>query len=156
MSIKSPRVKQVRQVNVKNGSQNSYKSAIPIGTDGLLVDMLSQLDLEEELRIGGNHYTTIDESETVDSETKEVTYTTIITELYYDRKTPENTTYTVQILIIETGSLTTITMELYKGKKDDNKLLHSKTITITEQTREQHLITDIVEKLDPVTEGGSG
>lgn len=46
------RIKQIKQK--QNGVFPS--AGVPIGTDGLLVDMLSQLDLEEELKLGGSHY----------------------------------------------------------------------------------------------------
>lgn len=50
-------LKRVKQIRKKTGS-DTYLS-LPIGSQGLLVDMVSQLDLEEEIRLGGNHYTTI-------------------------------------------------------------------------------------------------
>lgn len=53
------RIKQIRQ----KSSSGNYLAGIPIGTDGLLVDMLSNLDLEEELRLGGNHYVEIQDDD---------------------------------------------------------------------------------------------
>ena len=53
------RIKQIRQ-----RSEGSFTTGVPIGTDGILVDMISELDLEEELRLGGNHYVDIVETNT--------------------------------------------------------------------------------------------
>ena len=55
------RVKQIRRKNSNNAGD--YSLPIPIGTDGLLVDMLSGLDLEQDIRLGGNHYVEVNESE---------------------------------------------------------------------------------------------
>ncbi len=59
MSAKSfKRIKEIRQ---KTGE--SFSSPIPLGTNGFLVDMLSKLDLEQELKLGNNHYVNIDQGE---------------------------------------------------------------------------------------------
>lgn len=50
-------LKRIKQIRKKTNS--GYSESIPIGTQGLLVDMISQLDLEEQIRLGGNHYTSI-------------------------------------------------------------------------------------------------
>lgn len=68
-SINQGRIKQIRKRS--NGSFPT--TGIPIGTDGILVDMISQLDLEEEIRLGGNHYVDIVETNTA----------TIIKEWYF-------------------------------------------------------------------------
>lgn len=68
-SVNLGRIKQIRPR--QNGSFPA--SGIPIGTDGLLVDMISQLDLEEEIRLGGNHYVDISQTKT----------STIIKEWYF-------------------------------------------------------------------------
>lgn len=52
----------IKQIRPRTGG--SFSAGIPIGTDGLLVDMISQLDLEEEIRLGGNHYVDIHQTET--------------------------------------------------------------------------------------------
>ena len=59
MSTSKQRIKQIRQK-----TSSGYSSGIPIGADGFLIDMLSQLDLEEELKLGGNHYADIQETDT--------------------------------------------------------------------------------------------
>ena len=56
-SVNTGRIKQIRQM-----SGGSFNTPIPIGTNGYLVDMFSQLDLEEEIRVGGNHYVTINQN----------------------------------------------------------------------------------------------
>ena len=58
-SIYTERIKQVKR---KEG--NSFSSSIPIGTQGLFVDMISTLDLEEQIRLGGNHYIDIIDTDT--------------------------------------------------------------------------------------------
>ena len=64
-------VKSIKEVRQKNQNGN-YNASIPIGTDGSLVDMFSGLSLEEELKIGENHTTTvtdIDDGSTLISQT---------------------------------------------------------------------------------------
>ena len=58
-SVNQKRIKQIRP-----RQSGSFPTSIPIGTDGLLVDMISQLDLEEEIRLGGNHYVDIYDTKT--------------------------------------------------------------------------------------------
>lgn len=57
-SINQGRIKQIRKR--QNGA---FSAGVPIGTDGILVDMISELDLEEEIRLGGNHYVEINQTE---------------------------------------------------------------------------------------------
>ncbi len=52
------RIKEIRQKDENNNFQS-----FPIGVNGQYVDLLSNLNLEEELKIGGNHYVTIDEDD---------------------------------------------------------------------------------------------
>lgn len=52
----------IKQIRPRTGG--SFSTGIPIGTDGLLVDMVSQLDLEEEIRLGGNHYVDMYQTDT--------------------------------------------------------------------------------------------
>lgn len=58
-SINTGRIKQIR----KRTGTKQY-SSVPIGTNGILVDMLSELDLEEEIKLGGNHYVDIIQTDT--------------------------------------------------------------------------------------------
>lgn len=90
--ISLKRIKQIRQK-----TSEGY-SPIPIGTQGLLVDMISELDLEEEIRLGGNHYVTVYDTPT----------STQITEWYFSEPRRERelsqmsnyVTYAVSISII--------------------------------------------------------
>lgn len=52
----------IKQIRKKSGS--SFGTGIPIGTDGILVDMISGLDLEEEIKLGGNHYVNVFKTKT--------------------------------------------------------------------------------------------
>lgn len=125
--ITQPRIKQIRQ---KNSSGTYPTKGIPLGVDGLLVDMLSSLDLEEELRLGNDHYVEIQDNDD----------TTVIKEWYFTEKKGNRTiaqmkstgliTYSTQITITDQ----TIAMILYEGDISNNKRLHTKNITITENT----------------------
>ena len=127
-SISLGRIKQIRPK--ENGQ---FLNNIPIGTDGLLVDMLSGLDLEEQLRLGNDHYVEIQE---VDEDT------TNIKEWYFTEKKGNRTiaqmssliTYSTQIIITDSN----ITITLYKGdlpaQKETKIPLHTKNIAITEDT----------------------
>ena len=84
------RIKQIRQKNA-SGNYMNY----PIGSQGTLVDMLSELDLEEELKIGGNHYVQ------VDNISDELTQ---VREWYYNKPKSENGTVVYSLKItISTG-----------------------------------------------------
>ena len=107
------RIKGLRQKK----PDNSFAALVPFGTDGLLVDMLSGLDNEQELKLGGNHSSVITE---VDENT------TTVVETY---KELDNTTetYKVETSVVENqdGS-TTVTSVLKKA----GVVLRTKTITI--------------------------
>lgn len=49
------RIKQIRQKSPLGG----FTDPFPLGTDGYLVDMISGLDLEQQIKLGGNHYVNI-------------------------------------------------------------------------------------------------
>ena len=55
MSVKT--IKGSRQKN----STGNYADYIPFGADGEYIDMLSGLNLERELKLGGDHLTSITE-----------------------------------------------------------------------------------------------
>lgn len=101
------KIKGLRQ---KTGA-NTYADLIPFGTDGKLVDMLSSLDLEQEIKLGGGHVSAINESGP----------NTVITETYTGG-------YTCTTTITENqDNSTTITMVLTKTGEQWSK---TKTITI--------------------------
>lgn len=128
------RIKGIRQKT--NGGV--YSQLVPFGTDAILVDFLSGLDLQEELKIGGKHSTTITEES--DSQTS-------IIEKYYNDANPAIVTYTLQVTITQTNSTTTtIVMNLYEGDQTTT-ILHSKTITITQNIINQKVTTSIQEVL---------
>lgn len=109
----------------------TYDTFIPFGTDGVLVDMASELNLEEEIRIGGDHYVTIvDESE----------LSTIVTEYYntVKAKIEDNTATNFYKVITHIESYednedVTITCELWHYTDMSNgTMLKQKIIQITE------------------------
>ena len=51
------RIKQLRQK-----ANGNYENKIPIGAEAQYIDMESGLDLEEELKLGSNHYVEISEA----------------------------------------------------------------------------------------------
>lgn len=127
--IIQPRIKQIRQKDNNNG----YSTPIPLGADGFLIDMLSGLDLEEELKLGSNHYVEIEEKENV----------TIIKEWYLtepkteeksisDMAEEEKISYSVEIRITSN----VFNLALYEGnlpgEEETKKPLHSKIIKIKE------------------------
>lgn len=101
-SVNLGRIKQIRP-----RQSGSFPTSIPIGTDGLLVDMISQLDLEEEIRLGGNHYVSISQTET----------STIIKEWYFTESKEDTpiediddsiVAYTVQASILNAVQINTV------------------------------------------------
>lgn len=100
------RIKQIRQKNA-SGNYMNY----PIGSQGTLIDMLSELDLEEELKIGGNHYVQ------VDNVSDELTY---VREWYYNKPKSENGTvlYSLQITI-STGVIDEYLVITHDSEKSD-------------------------------------
>ena len=122
------RIKGLRQKQ----SDSSYNSLIPFGTDGVLVDMLSGLDNEQEIKLGGNHTSVITEVNAT---------TTSIVETY---KALDNTTvtYVVETTIVENhDSSTNITIVL----KQNGTIINSKSIVIP---AEDGAILEIEEELD--------
>lgn len=52
----------IKQIKPRVGDR--FGDPIPIGVDGLLTDMKSGLDLQQELTIGGNHYIQMNQTDT--------------------------------------------------------------------------------------------
>lgn len=98
-------------------TDGTFNSLVPFGTDGILVDMLSGLDSEEEFKIGGNHSSTIVEENGL----------TTIEEIYTDL---DSTILYKVISSIQDNNddSTTITVQLKKGT--DETVVREKTITI--------------------------
>lgn len=49
----------LKRIKTLHQKKNDDFISIPLGVDGLLVDMMSKLDLEEDLKIGNNHFVQI-------------------------------------------------------------------------------------------------
>lgn len=60
--MSSNKKERIKGLHVKISS-DSYSPLKPFGSDGQLIDMLSSLDLEEELKLGGNHYVELEEDD---------------------------------------------------------------------------------------------
>lgn len=136
------RVKQIRQKD----SSGNFTTSIPIGTNGLLVDMLSNLDLEEELKLGNDHYAQITQDEDSGITTIKEWY---FTEPKNGREISEMVnymTYSAQIVIDQSeGTTTSIEMTLYQKDIQDSNKLHQKTILIDESSSS---ITTVVQEVD--------
>lgn len=130
-SVDIKRIKQIRKKEI-----NGFGAPVPLGTDGLLVDMLSGLDLEEELKLGNNHSATITQ---IDNNT------TQIKEQYYDKN--KRVKFSVSILIAENDNekKTIITMTLYNGAISSGSILHTKTTIIDESNS---TITQVDQEVD--------
>ena len=85
-----------RTKGLRQKINGQYSTFIPFGTDGELVDMLSELNLEHELKIGPKHVANItEESDTV----------TTIVEFYatpQEARTPYTSFYTVKTKVDST------------------------------------------------------
>lgn len=90
----------------KKTTASSFGPLVPIGTDGTLVDMLSGLDNEQELKLGGNHIAEISEDGN----------STTIIEQYCKNDAAKTIVYTVKTIVTDNidGS-TTITINIYNG-----------------------------------------
>ena len=144
--MSSQSTERIKSISKKDIS--GFSDPIPFGTDGLLVDMLSGLDLEEENKLGNNHYVEIEDKK---ENNQEVTY---IKEYYLDIPKGNNTIanldnnnhmlYSVSIKITDND----INMILYKGNINEsssaNNILHKKKILIDETTS----ITQINQEVD--------
>lgn len=127
MSVKT--IKGSRQKN----TTGDYADYIPFGADGEYVDMLSGLNLERELKLGGDHLASIVEQNGV----------TTITQKYADENS-SNKYYKVITTISESGEGTTITSELHwLDSLGTDILKNTKTITIADEDTG----TDITEVL---------
>ena len=111
-----------------------YSDYIPFGADGKYIDMLSGLDLEKELKLGGDHSASI---------TQNLQGNTVITQKYADEETI-GAYYKVVTTIEEDANITTITSQLYWVDSQGNDTLkNTKTITI-EENGEQAEITEVL------------
>ncbi len=109
--MSSKNIQRIKQINQRNdqpfNSQHPFDT-IPLGVDGLLVDMMSNLDLEEDLKIGSNHYVEINQINE---------YDTIITQYYFSQSR----------VIINNGVTTIRSIEQMQAA---NKVTHKVVINI--------------------------
>lgn len=138
MATKQQRIKGMK----KKISSAIYTPFIPFGTDGKLVDMLDGLNLEEDLIIGGDHYSTIQEIDNT---------TTIISEIFAKQEevkegTAENYYKIDTTLSIDEDENTIIERKLWfvTNSSLEPELVHQKLIKILEN----ELGTMIEEVLD--------
>ena len=132
------KIKGFRQKQL-DGSFSSFK---PFGTDGILVDMLSGLDNEQELKLGGNHSSTIVES--INNKNEPVT---TVTEIFKNNETPASIIYILITEITEQGDNTTsIVCSLYKNEQDilEEHPLNQKIISIPNEEEASDFIIEEV------------
>lgn len=90
------RIKEIRQK-----TSSGYTTGIPIGSSGYLIDMLSSLDLEEELKLGNDHYATIEQTDEV----------VTIKEWYFSEKLNDSLSAMIQNNKVNYSLVTTIKSE---------------------------------------------
>ena len=111
-------MKRVKEIREKKSDGSFNNNSVPLGTDGILVDMLSGLDNEQELKLGGNHSSTITEvSSTV----------TTIEEVYY---AIDNLTVVYLLSTTITDQVDGSTLITCVLKNSAGVVLKTKTITI--------------------------
>ena len=166
-SVNTGRIKQIR----KRTGTKQY-SSVPIGTDGILVDMLSELDLEEEIRLGGNHYVDVVQTSTA-TEIREwyfseprgtrtitqmsqyVTYSALVSiisavDIPLGQTVQDGTFVTQEVdgdIIVSRQAISSneerIEMSLYRyDMNNGGTLLHSKTVYIYEDPLTDKVIID--------------
>ena len=114
-------VQTIKGTRQKNVTGDAYGQYIPFGADGEYVDMLSGLTLERQLKLGGDHTTTISTNQQGQ---------TVITQKYADSEVL-NSFYKVVTTIGKSGNATTITSQLHWINNQGNDTLkNTKTITI--------------------------
>lgn len=132
----SDRVKQIIQ-NIGG----AYPTPVPIGSQGQYIDMFSNLDLEEELKLGGNHIVEIkvQNSDNISNST--------ISEWYGSSTT--NYTHRVETVICQNKESTVKSINVnsylykYNPASSNEVLLHHKQIDFTNNNN------NIKESLDP-------
>lgn len=121
-------MKRIKKIHQKG--QGNIFTDYPIGVDSIYVDMLSNLDLEEELKIGNNHSVTVQDVYTEVNEQSVFDHTEI-KQYYYDLPLDNDNKqilYYIKTIIDSTGNL--ISSKLYQGNETTE--LHQKNIRITQ------------------------
>ena len=114
-------MRKIKQIKQKIGNEFPDQG-IPLGADGINIDMSSGLNLEEEFIIGGNHSVTITENKKNNSFT--------IIESYKDKQNETLIYQTTTDITEENQNTTTITVDMFDYI--NNVPSHYKTISITE------------------------
>ena len=127
------RIKGIRQ---KTGA-GQYSNFVPFGSDGQLIDMASELNLEYELKLGSKHITRITNADGI-IKTQIIEYYATPEEL----ETSGSNFYSVETLIYENNTIKIklywITTSLQNNEIIYNKkFIKGKTITIEEQPSSQ-------------------
>ena len=113
-------------------SNKTYGSFTPFGTDGFLVDMMSGLQLEEELKVGGDHETEI---------SKDANDNTIVKEKYTTNGVQKYSTETIISKDKETD-IVTIDIKLFEGLEGQETLIKEKEISIIHDENDNYFIKE--------------
>lgn len=126
-------VQTIKGVRQKTG-QNSYPVYVPFGVDGEYTDMLSGLTLEKEIKMGGDHLTTISTQQDG---------STLITEKYAPNATTVNYYQLVTNIsqVANVGTVIASTLSWIDNSQTSN-IKNTKRITIQNGT-----VTSITEEL---------
>ena len=101
-------------------SPGSYADYVPFGADGKYIDMMSGLDLEKELRLGGNHITKITNNGT----------RTIITEVYGDSQNATDCYKVITTIGENNGNTEIISVLTWVDNQGTEETKATKIITI--------------------------
>lgn len=132
-------IKTIKGARQKN-SGGSYSQFLPFGTNGEYIDMMSGLDLEKELKLGGDHISSIEEGPNG---------VTIIKEKYAKENVTQNY-YEVRTRIEETAIETRITSDLVwveNYNENPNNQIEIKRKSKTISIREDGTVTSIEETI---------
>lgn len=101
-------------------AETGYEAFIPFGSDGEFIDILSGLNLEEEMRLGGRRNVSFSENDN----------TITVTETYYNA---DGTQIYRVVTTLSSGAITsgsgTVTVDLYTGTSSTRT--KRKTITVS-------------------------
>ena len=113
---------------ISASGNSAYSNFYPFGTDGELVDILSGLNLEDELRLGGMRDCIIEENDNGD-----------ITYIQQYKNNENNVIFSVKVIIdndiiINDTNTSSIIIEYYRGPVVNNNnpdLIKTKELTLT-------------------------
>lgn len=128
-------MKIIKGIRQKQSSE-SYSSLVPIGSEGKYIEMNSNLNLENELKLGTDHFVIVEEGEyEVPEQVETIIAQNRITEYYTTEEKIENFPYYKTITyIVEDLNKTDIYTFLYNVLgQDEEELLHSKIGNIIDE-----------------------